>query len=958
MTHNRYTGALLLAALSGAAALSHELLWTRRLIDLLGASTESSSRVLGCFFVGLAFGSAWSTRLTRRVTRPWRALAVAELCIALLTLPAVTLPAWTDWLWPWLGPEMLTTWVGATVKLVVSVLVVIPPAFVMGVTLPLFAAAVLKGDMALGRHGVWLYAMNTAGGVAGLLVTTIVVLHRFGVAGSMGVAMAMNLLVAAGCAMLDDSRAAKPQTHRQANPASPQPELNAAASGARPPLVVLFMAFASGAGVLGVEVLGLHLFGQVAPSAVHAVAAVLASVILLLAIAAAVAPVLAPRIDAPQRLLVPVLAFTGIATAAAPLLFMWMTNNLVTIRPSTGVALFVLKITFYVLCTLGPCMLLAGLVLPLVFAWFAAEGGDPYGRRWGWLLAVNGVGGLVGTIAAQRLVMPVVGMHGAVGVFGLGYAGLAVVMALTNSGWRGFLGSARQHAAVLTALLLLGLIWASVGQQQMIITAMLLLAGAAAIGVLWRLYLWWRGNPVGPGQYAVVAGAVVTLAWVSFQYGERRAVIVAVFMLMGFGLWMAYRAAPPVWRQVGVVALILVIGVDRLLRLPLIHPAPTKKIQFKTVWAKGGPEGLVVVTDSDELGRAIVMFNQYVLGSTAGVHDEQRQAHLPIMLHPQPRSVAFIGLATGITAGAALMHDEVESVTAVELSELVAEASERYFADANGGIFTDPRARVVIEDGRTYLASCVERFDVVVGDLFLPWRPGVGRLYSLEHFRAARRALRPRGLFCQMLPMYQFSRDQQQVVLNTFLQVFPKAHLFRLGFNAQMPVLAMVGMNHADLDWQAIARHCDRVRQDNRIRDPLIRHWEGVAMLHLGPVEAADTVSQPVNTLGNTWIELNAGRDFVTGLWEDGYFMNGRNWLVFEDELAVRFDTRLPNDSRLRRLSTLGAQITRWDRQADRPTASNTELTRKIRSLLPEPITSDANADLTSWHGWRMLMRR
>ncbi|REJ64819.1 MAG: hypothetical protein DWQ31_20250 [Planctomycetota bacterium] len=48
--------ALSLAPISGAAALSHELLWTRPLVDLLGGTGEASARVLGCFFLGLGLG--------------------------------------------------------------------------------------------------------------------------------------------------------------------------------------------------------------------------------------------------------------------------------------------------------------------------------------------------------------------------------------------------------------------------------------------------------------------------------------------------------------------------------------------------------------------------------------------------------------------------------------------------------------------------------------------------------------------------------------------------------------------------------------------------------------------------------------------------------------------------------------------------------------------------------------
>src|ERR1041385_3911973 len=99
-----------LALVSGFAALTHELLWTRRLIDLLGASTQATSRVFGFFFLGLALGSAIAARMIHRVKRPWRAVALAELGVALFAIPMLLLPEWSDWIWPALGMERLAQW--------------------------------------------------------------------------------------------------------------------------------------------------------------------------------------------------------------------------------------------------------------------------------------------------------------------------------------------------------------------------------------------------------------------------------------------------------------------------------------------------------------------------------------------------------------------------------------------------------------------------------------------------------------------------------------------------------------------------------------------------------------------------------------------------------------------------------------------------------------------------------
>ena len=136
------------------------------LVDLLGGSGEATSRVLGCFFLGLALGSMLAAWILPRVKKPWRAIAWAEASIALLALPALSLPWWSDWIWPALGTDRLEGWQGGAIKTLLSVAVVLPPAVPMGMTLPFFAAVLLRGRATLARQGIWLYGINTLGGVS------------------------------------------------------------------------------------------------------------------------------------------------------------------------------------------------------------------------------------------------------------------------------------------------------------------------------------------------------------------------------------------------------------------------------------------------------------------------------------------------------------------------------------------------------------------------------------------------------------------------------------------------------------------------------------------------------------------------------------------------------------------------------------------------------------------------
>jgi spermidine synthase len=76
----------------------------------------------------------------------------------------------------------------------------------------------------------------------------------------------------------------------------------------------------------------------------------------------------------------------------------------------------------------------------------------------------------------------------------------------------------------------------------------------------------------------------------------------------------------------------------------------------------------------------MIFDNRYTLGGSASTGSMRRESHLPLLFHPSPEQVAFIGFGTGITGSGALEHRAVKSITAVELSALVAKAGERNFS--------------------------------------------------------------------------------------------------------------------------------------------------------------------------------------------------------------------------------------------------------------------------------------
>ncbi|HEX7940663.1 MAG TPA: hypothetical protein VF488_02625, partial [Gemmatimonadaceae bacterium] len=171
-------------------------------------------------------------------------------------------------------------------------------------------------------------------------------------------------------------------------------------------------------------------------------------------------------------------------------------------------------------------------------------------------------------------------------------------------------------------------------------------------------------------------------------------------------------------------------------------------------------------------------------------------AHIPLLLHPQPRNVAIVGLGSGVTAGAALSHP-VEHADVIEISPEVVDAS-RFFEAENHKALADPRTRLIVGDGRSHILLSRRQYDVIISEPSNPWIAGVAALFTREFFEAARARLAPGGLICQWAHTYTISDRDLRSIVATFTSVFPNATAWMVndndllmvgGLDAQMPTL-------------------------------------------------------------------------------------------------------------------------------------------------------------------------
>lgn len=208
-------------------------------------------------------------------------------------------------------------------------------------------------------------------------------------------------------------------------------------------------------------------------------------------------------------------------------------------------------------------------------------------------------------------------------------------------------------------------------------------------------------------------------------------------------------------------------------------------------WHRDGVMAAVSVVRNSAGDRHLQVNNHFRMGGSASMRSDHRQAHIPLLLHPNPRSALFLGLGTGATLSAAGDHPGLK----VEGVELVPEVVESfpYFERTPPRLAGNPDIRILVADARRFVRAGTTPYDVIVADLYHPSVDGSGALYAREHFAAIRDRLAPDGLFCQWLPLHQLDIDTLKVIVRTFLDVFPDTTAWLAQFSVETPLVALVG---------------------------------------------------------------------------------------------------------------------------------------------------------------------
>ncbi len=403
--------AIFLFLFSGATGLVYEVLWTRQFELILGATTYSAGVVLAAYMAGLFLGSRWGARWAVRFAHPLKLYGTLELAVGIYAvLLAVGFPLVdhaflsleTHWLFPhsWF---ILVRFLGSLA------LLVIPTTF-MGATLPCLSSLADNSAPEASSFAGTLYAVNTAGAVAGAGLAGYWLLPFFGQWETALLTALVNLLLGfTGWILGNLYSNRKRRIPVQKAPSKPGP-LEA------PVTAALALACLSGTAAMMYEVGYNRILCLILGGSVYAFSAMLASFLAGLSAGAlffskskADAPSAIRKLAVLQAASALVVILTGYAFDRLWLVFLGLFQ--VADHFQLDLDQWQKAIQFAVsFCILFPTAFLSGAVFPLVLkshGWFSKNPGEKVGV----VYAANTLGAIAGSLFSAFLLIPLLGVR-------------------------------------------------------------------------------------------------------------------------------------------------------------------------------------------------------------------------------------------------------------------------------------------------------------------------------------------------------------------------------------------------------------------------------------------------------------------------------------------------------------------------------------------------------------------
>jgi spermidine synthase len=153
--------------------------------------------------------------------------------------------------------------------------------------------------------------------------------------------------------------------------------------------------------------------------------------------------------------------------------------------------------------------------------------------------------------------------------------------------------------------------------------------------------------------------------------------------------------------------------------------------------------------------------------------------HLSALIATQHHDVLVVACGAGVTAGSFVPYPDVNHITIVDIEKKVPEnVAHAWFKDQNYDVVRDPRTTVICDDGRHFVRTTKQKFDIITSDPIDPWVKGCAALNTVEYYQMCLQHLNPGGVMSLWIPLYENNETSVKSIISTFMQVFPDGIVF------------------------------------------------------------------------------------------------------------------------------------------------------------------------------------
>jgi len=196
-------------------------------------------------------------------------------------------------------------------------------------------------------------------------------------------------------------------------------------------------------------------------------------------------------------------------------------------------------------------------------------------------------------------------------------------------------------------------------------------------------------------------------------------------------------------------------------------------------------------------------------------------AHIPMILHQDPKQVMVIGMGTGQTASRFLLYD-IDRLDCIDIEKKLPEILRRHFDTA---WLSDPRTHIVTDDGRNFTSNSKTMYDIVSIEVGQSFRPQIASFYTVDFYRDVKKRLTKNGLACQFVPVGFFTEEEFRGVVRSFLEVFPQSTLW---FNKYAELILIGNATHQPL---LNAKRLGLLQSDRKLREDLDYSYDKIPWL-------------------------------------------------------------------------------------------------------------------------------